>query len=400
MVQVKPTGGASSTFPEMVTVHLVGRLTPTVLSFLVPAIHASSSLGRRQALLYIDDGIRHEQITTVPIDVHSVHIPDSYSFLSRCGALFSALQSFSQTHPMDVLHVHGVLPALAAACLLRARSVFDVEVLFSPHSSRLLNWTVARHALLGCLAGISEKNALRVIANVQREARLLDRVGGLSVQVMDCPVPPVFFETPRNEASDPIVISCNLECHHAAFDAFQRLAVLLNDERLGITFQWMGNTAAGGLDGLRAAGIVCFDAFTSSSFRAVHFSTAWVYVATCNERGFPIRLAEAMAAGLPCVALDTEVHRSIVIPGETGYLYASLREMLERIGQLVDSEQLRYRMGNAARREAELRFRESEFRRRFLHAVNPNSLGASLDQLDETPAALRLHSPPNTPTCS
>jgi hypothetical protein len=52
-------------------------------------------------------------------------------------------------------------------------------------------------------------------------------------------------------------------------------------------------------------------------------------VATCDERGFPIHLAEAIAAG--CVELDTEIHRSLVVPRETGYLYTNVREMLERI---------------------------------------------------------------------
>ena len=386
MVQAEPLGcGDALLAPDGVTVHLVGRLTPAILSFLLPAIQALSAVGQRQALLYIDNGDSHEQVSAVPADVHRVHVRDSDSRLLRCNALFNALLHFSRQHPINILYVHGLLPALAAARLLRGRANGGIDVFFSPHSSRILGWTVAEHAVFGRMRRATVgNNALPVIVNVQREARLLAPFDGFAVQVIDCPVPRVFFDTPRNEAGRPRLISCNLERHHAAIDGFQRVAVLLNDDRLGINFNWIGNTEAEAIETLGAAGVACFEASTSSS-RADLFSTAWVYVATGDERGFPIHLAEAMAAGLPCVALDTENHRSVVVPGETGYLYANVREMLEHIGQLVDSQRLRHRLGQAARRVAELRFSEAEFQRRFWHAIsattNMPSRDVAADQL-------------------
>ena len=65
-----------------------------------------------------------------------------------------------------------------------------------------------------------------------------------------------------------------------------------------------------------------------------------------NRRGFELtpsskpgrfNLAEATAAGLSCVALDAEIHRGMIVTGETGYLYRTVREMLSHIGQIVDS---------------------------------------------------------------
>ena len=46
------------------TVHLVGQLTPSVLSFLLPAIQALAAAGRRQALLFVEDGLASEQLAT------------------------------------------------------------------------------------------------------------------------------------------------------------------------------------------------------------------------------------------------------------------------------------------------------------------------------------------------
>lgn len=374
MVRAEPPRCGGALRPvEGMTVHLVGRLTPAVLSFLIPAIHASFAAGRRQAVLYIDNGVSQEQLAAVPEEVHRIKVRESESLLVRFDALFKALLHFSLQHPISVVHVHGLLPALAAARLLRGRADRDVEVFFSPHGSRVLGWTVAKHAVFSTMRRIRGGNdAVRVIANVQREARLLAPCSGLAVQVIECPVARVFFDNARKEAARPLIVSGNLESHHAALDGFQRVAVVLNDDRLGIDFNWFGSTEAGGVEALRAANVTCFEASTISS-RADCFSTAWVYVATCEERGFPIHLAEAMAAGLPCVALDTETHRSMVVSGETGYLYANSREMLLRIGQLVDSQPLRHRLGQAARRMAELRFRESEFQRRFWEAIGPDA---------------------------
>ena len=362
--------GVSLEPSDGVTAHLVGRLTPAVLSFLLPAIRASFALGRRQALLYINDGVSDGQMTSIPVDVHRIDVPDSDYRLLRCDALFKAVQHFSRHHKIAVVHAHGLLPALAAARLVQDHAHRSVEVLFSPHSSRILGWQVARHAIFsGMRLANLGNDGLRVIANVQREARLLAPFGGLSVQVLDCPVSRVFFDTPRAEARRPRVISCNLDSHETALDGFQRAAVLLNDDRLGIEFNWIGDPLAYGAEALRAAGVACFEASTSS-FRADRFSTAWLYVAACEERGFPIHLAEAMAAGLPCVALDSEIHRGMIVPGETGYLYGTVREMLSHIGQLVDSQELRQRLGQAARRQAELRFHETDFQRRFWNAVS------------------------------
>lgn len=356
--------------PDGLTVHLVGRLTPSVLSFLLPAIQVLRSGGRRQALLFISDGACLEQMGALPADVERVPVRDSDSPSLRCDALFKALRGLWQQHQVSALHLHGLLPGLAAARLLRQSTERGVDVFLSPHSSRMFGWPILKQAIFERVRRADvRRSALHVIVNLQREARFLAPFDGLAVRVIECPVPQVFFDAPRREARRPLLISCSTECQRAAIDGFLRLAVLLNDDRLGISFNWIGKAEAENAAALRAAGIGCFEPSTDAS-RAVRLSTAWIYVAAGDERGFPIRLAEAMAAGVPCVALDTEVHREMIVPGQTGYLYADLRELLERIGQLVDSEDLRRKLGGAARQVAIARFGEAEFRLQLLHAVS------------------------------
>lgn len=383
-------GGEAPLDREGVTVHLVGQLTPSVLSFLLPAIQALAAAGRRQALLFVEDGLASEQLGPVPADIYPVRVHGSDSPLRRCATLFHALLQFSRERPIHALHLHGMLPALVASRLSRGLSERGVELFLSPHSSRLLGRTVAMYAVLRSLRRLRPGDgALRVIVNVQREVRLLARFSGLDVQLIECPVPSVFFETPRQESARPRLIVCNAERHVAALDGFLRLAVLLNDERLGIEFHAIGTGRTPGREALQAAGVTFLEA-PSSSARAERLGTAWVYVATWEERGFPIHLAEAMAAGLPCVALDTETHRGMVVNGETGYLYENVREMLERIGQLVDSQPLRERLGQSARRHAELRFRESDFRKRLAQAVSTRPRAAPPQSGDDlSPISLK-----------
>ena len=97
-------------------------------------------------------------------------------------------------------------------------------------------------------------------------------------------------------------------------------------------------------------------------------SAAWLWVAPHQERGFPIGLVEAMACGLPCVACDSQSHRDVLGGTGAGFLCASQGEMMQRVAELVDSTELRVRMGEAARAAAAARFSERAFARRLLQA--------------------------------
>lgn len=70
-----------------------------------------------------------------------------------------------------------------------------------------------------------------------------------------------------------------------------------------------------------------------------------------NWEGFPLSILEAMRAGLPVVASDVGGVAEAIQDGETGYLVsrADVEQVQDRIGRLLDSPELRARLGAGGR---------------------------------------------------
>jgi glycosyltransferase involved in cell wall biosynthesis len=164
-------------------------------------------------------------------------------------------------------------------------------------------------------------------------------------------------------------------------EAFDQLAVLLGGEALGLSFDWIGPVDAVTAARLKAAHVGVFDA-TAPAGRATRLAAAWMFVALGGDRGFPLPLAEAMAVGLPCVALDLPAYRSLIRHGDTGYLCRSQAEVIDRMAQLADTPSLRERMGRAGRALARERFARGRFEQNLFAAYTATHTAS--------PPALRL----------
>jgi glycosyltransferase involved in cell wall biosynthesis len=178
---------------------------------------------------------------------------------------------------------------------------------------------------------------------------------------------------PRREAPHPLIITGSRSHDAHRVELFAQLAVLLSGEDLRISFNWIGAVDTESRQRLAAANVGVYDVGNDSR-RSSRLAAAWIYLALGGTRGFPLSLAEAMAAGLPCVATDCPQHREAIRDGKTGFLCRSERDMIERIARLIDSPILRARIGKAAREEARRRFGESRFSASLLAAYSENAL--------------------------
>lgn len=275
--------------------------------------------------------------------------------------------------PLRAVHLHGFVPSLLAPFAMRASQV-DAPIFHSPHSSKALGswrglgqllWWVTRP-----LAGSVEQ---RGIANMGAEARSWSALSRHSAEVVETPVADAFFEVDRNEAERPLVVTGSKLENPRSAEVLCQVAVLLGGEDDGLAFDWLGAAEPRSLQRLKAAGVAVHD-LPGDRERATRLATGWFYLAPGGTRGFPSALVEAMAAGLPCVAIDTPYHRELIVDGETGFLCSSIEEVIKRAAQLVESRALRQSLGSAARTAARDRFSGSRFRD-SLFAVY--SLGAS-----------------------
>ncbi|CAM3382400.1 UDP-phosphate galactose phosphotransferase [Paenibacillus lupini] len=99
----------------------------------------------------------------------------------------------------------------------------------------------------------------------------------------------------------------------------------------------------------------------------------WVVMAdavtlTSEKEGIPRSLMEAMALGKPIVATDVLGTRELVAHGETGLLvpYRDRMQLGEALGTIMNSPELRLKMGEAGRRRVEAAFTETRVVERLM----------------------------------
>jgi len=351
------------------TVHVVDRLTPSVFSFLYPATQSIGATGAPQTVIAIDDNVGREYLHELRPDIDVIPVPDQGSPWARSRTLYHHLAEVARCTRIAALHLHGILPGLAGARLVRELDDSAMQVYMSPYSSRaLMSHHLLRPLLLGLVRMQLRRSRQQPIVNLKLDAKLMKSLASRPVRLVEGAAADVFFSTPRNEARRPLLLAGGRDESVLPAARFIQLAVLLGDDDLAMSFNWIGSAQTTTENAFRAAGIGHFRP-TSAAERAQRLGTAWLWVSPQEEeRGFPIGLVEAMASGVPCVAHDTEAHRDVLGDSGAGFLCTSTTEMMQRVAELVDSSELRQRMGNAGRAAATARFSEAEFSRRLLQA--------------------------------
>jgi hypothetical protein len=328
-------------------VHLVGAVDEAARRFLAPATHALAQAGVEQSLVLVDHLASRHHLTAFHEQAELVLSPALASAPARWRAL---LRTFAQVvHGMRprAVHLHGLLACAAGPLALRATGQAP-RLCYSLHGVGLASLLLAARA----------RSAGAGPAPGERAAPLA---------LLGQPVDTVFFETPRHEARHPLVVTGSRGLQVRGSETFAQLAVLIGGSDLRIAFNWVGPADPVSRLRLKAAQVGVFDP-AHDAIRASRLAAGWVYVAGAGGRGFPLELVEAMALGLPCVALDNARHREVLQHGETGLLFASQAQLLDRVAELIDSTVLRAALGQRARAAALARFGERRFRERLLAA--------------------------------
>jgi hypothetical protein len=300
-----------------------------------PTTQALALRGVDQLLLAMDAG--HEPVETSAASVTAEMRRVSWAGLSIAGRIRALEVEFSRLaceRALHAIHLHGVAPCLLGARALK-RSPLRGRVLYSVHGMQFGSTWAA--GLLGHL--------------LQPQP-----VDALPHAVSD-----VLFTVPKAEHVRPTVLA------QGSVDVVTRLSVLLNGRGARVRFSWLGGAQNGTAAQLEAANIALLDAGDDRQ-RALWLSQAWLFVQMSLRDHFPLGVAQAMAAGVPCLVSDVPAHRALIDDGKTGFVCRSERDLLEKIVMLLRNGQERARLGEAARGAARERFTTRHFENAVLRA--------------------------------
>ncbi|HSW25339.1 MAG TPA: glycosyltransferase [Burkholderiaceae bacterium] len=318
-------------------VHVVGRLHAGVAEQLALMTAVLSSRGVPQTVVLFDDRQGratwprfHPAVRTVLAGGSRWRMP---------GALLQALHGEVTRERVAAVHAHGLLPCLVGILAARFLDLpAPLHVTF--HRQR------TRHLL--------ERTVTMLWRTVAPPPAVALQDAPLPTEWAQPDVSDVFFAPARCEARRPLVVTASNEpdARHAA--RFVQLAVLLQSS--GLAFNWLGPADGTAAAQFAAAGVGHYDARVDIE-RAARLCQAWLYV-DCggSTAASSQRLAEAMATGLPCVAWNAAAQDTLLAHERSGLLCDSEEGLLGCIAALVDSAELRARLGDAAREEALTRF--------------------------------------------
>jgi glycosyltransferase involved in cell wall biosynthesis len=356
--------------------HLATHLDSSVLQLLGPATTALARAGSGQTLVLIDDSRSRALLPQLDDSTDLVRVAPRRYALASWRALSRAFAEALAAHRPDTVHLHGFVACVLGERQL-ARLAVRIPALYSPHGGDDLGPLEAL-AVLAHRLGRSRRGAATApaLGHGTAEAGALEDLGHRVVAVVEGPVDSAYFDVAMQAARHPLVVSAGGPDNVRGAEAFDQLAVLLGGEALGLSFNWIGPVDAVTAARLKAANVGVFDA-TEHAERATRLAAAWMFVALGGDRGFPLSLAEAMAVGLPCVALDLPAYRGLIRHGDTGYLCRSQAEVIDRIAQLADTPSLRESMGHAGRALAQERFGRGRFEQHLFAAYTATQTAAA-----------------------
>jgi hypothetical protein len=345
---------------DLRVLHVTALGDRQALETLSHATKVVDRLGVGQLLIALDEG-RDADAPAPPLAVEMRTL--SCAGFSIFGKVRALQREFAgQSHEnLYAVHLHGM-----AACFLGAQALVagrvQSRVVYSPHVAAS-HWTAP---LLGRFwqSRLDATRYAAVTASLT-EAQTLSKLLHRSTEVLPHPVGEAYFGAVRAESPRAHLLADGLG--QEAADVVSRLSVLLNGREARVPISWLGMPQRGARTQLEASGVTSLG-LEHDAARALSLSRASAFVHISSSARLPIVVAQAMAAGVPCLVSDTSPHRALIDHGETGFICTSERDLLEYGVLLLRNPEERRLIGEAARTEAARRFQWRHFERALLRA--------------------------------
>jgi len=120
------------------------------------------------------------------------------------------------------------------------------------------------------------------------------------------------------------------------------------------------------------AEVVRFHGTVSETILRKHYAQASLFIMPSRAEGFGFVFLEAMTQGLPAIGGNMDATPEVIVDGETGLLVmpTSVDEIVEAVSRLLRDDELRLRMGEAARRHVARKFSYQGFRRQLFEELS------------------------------
>jgi glycosyltransferase involved in cell wall biosynthesis len=339
--------------------HLVSRLQPGGRGqTLWPTMLALADAGPAQSLVLMDIRDVPQARLMLPAGVRLGDSGAGRAGLPAIRLAANALRKELTDEAALAVHLHGLPAGLLGRHVLRG-SVVQAPVFF-----HLDNEALAARLVRGL-----DRSAFLVQRN---RVEALDSAGRGLPAGLSAPVDEIYFHTARAEDNTPLIVTTGQPGDLVYAQAFVQLAVMLTGLRPALTFGWIGEATPAVQQMLQAAQITLLRGADATD-RAQALRRAWVYVAPDATGSDARGMAEAMAAGVPCLGRQVPAYRALIVHALSGYLCNRNNDLIAAIARLVEAAPLRQTMGGAARTRARHRHGHHRFRASMLlaHGLSP-----------------------------
>lgn len=276
--------------------------------------------------------------------VKLVHIPmdSALNYLLSIPKLIKIIK----TEQPDIIHLHSSRAGFLGR--LSGKLAGSGVMFYSPHGFSFLRCDVGRlrrnlffrlEQMASLLGGV-------VIASSEGELQQAKKYSSQVVKIENfvdiIAINKIASQVESKAKNSPLIGTVGRITAARNPKMFDQLAQSLPDTK----FTWVGYT----LDKEEEpkAANVTITGFLSRDEAIAELVKLDVYVQTSLWEGMPIAVLEAMALGKPVVATDIIGNRDLITHGKTGFLAQNSEDFVRLIHMLINDEDLRLRIGDAA----------------------------------------------------